>query len=174
MSFYLGRDGQNDILDTRDIEDRIDELESEIESLDDERESFEDSITEIEDEISELEDNQSVDGENQGEIDGLELDKSEYQNRLVASVNENEEAQSELNELTNLRDSIGSEFPRGVTLIHESHFKEYAMQYADDVGAIADSHSWPLTCIDWDQAAEELQQDFSSVDLNGESYYFNA
>ena len=57
-------------------------------------------------------------------------------------------------------------------LIAEDDFEEYAEQLADDIGAVPSDAEWPLTCIDWEQAARELAQAYSSVDYQGKSYYW--
>lgn len=36
---------------------------------------------------------------------------------------------------------------------------------------IPDGLAWPLTCIDWVQAAEELQQDYMSYEFDGYTYW---
>ena len=59
-----------------------------------------------------------------------------------------------------------------VTLIRDSHFKDYARDYAEDVGAINRDASWPNNCIDWDRAARELQVDYSSVEFDGVTYWY--
>lgn len=59
-----------------------------------------------------------------------------------------------------------------VTLIRESHFQDYAQELAEDIGAISSEHSWPLGCIDWEQAANELLIDYSSVEFDGITYYY--
>ena len=59
-----------------------------------------------------------------------------------------------------------------VTLIAESYFKEYAQELAEDIGAIDKAASWPNTCIDWEQAAKELSQDYTSIDIGEHSYYY--
>lgn len=64
----------------------------------------------------------------------------------------------------------------GATLIRDSYFKDYAQELADDIGyrdALADRDNvpWPFTCIDWAQAARELQQDYTSVDFDGVTYW---
>lgn len=56
--------------------------------------------------------------------------------------------------------------------IADDYFKEYAEQLADDIGAINKDASWPTNCIDWDEAASQLQGDYSSVDVNGTTYWF--
>ncbi len=58
-----------------------------------------------------------------------------------------------------------------ITLIRESYFKDYAQELAEELGAIPDSVTWPCTCIDWDQAARELQMDYTCVDFDGVTYY---
>lgn len=59
----------------------------------------------------------------------------------------------------------------GVTLIRDSYFKEYAQQFAEDIGAINREASWPNSCIDWDEAASELQQDYTSIEFDGVTYW---
>ena len=56
-------------------------------------------------------------------------------------------------------------------LIRDSHFKDYAMELAYDIGAIDSNASWPRACIDWDQAARELRMDYSSVEFEGVTYW---
>lgn len=59
----------------------------------------------------------------------------------------------------------------GESLIRGSYFETYAEELADDIGAIDRNASWPLTCIDWEQAALELQMDYTSVDFDGVTYW---
>lgn len=58
-----------------------------------------------------------------------------------------------------------------VTLIRDSYFKDYAQELAEDIGAVDANATWPNTCIDWDQAAKELQYDYSSVDIGEITYW---
>lgn len=58
-----------------------------------------------------------------------------------------------------------------VTLIRDSHFRDYAQELAEEIGAIPDDARWPCTCIDWDHAARELQNDYSSVEFRGVTYW---
>jgi len=59
----------------------------------------------------------------------------------------------------------------GEALIRDTYFKEYAEHYAEDIGAVANESQWPLYHIDWEAAADDLQQDFSSVDFDGVEYW---
>ncbi len=61
------------------------------------------------------------------------------------------------------------------TLISEDYFPKYAKEYAEDMGFINTRGfagiTWPLTCIDWDVAADELKEDFTEIDYHGHTYY---
>lgn len=132
-----------DIIDSRDIIKRIEEL-------DDERADLVAAIEEA-------------------ESDGLSLRK--VREDLAEWDQENA---SELNSLKALADEAEGYAPdwhHGETLIRYSYFKEYAMELADDIGAVPANLAWPLNCIDWDQAARELQMDYTAVEFDGVTYY---
>jgi len=46
--------------------------------------------------------------------------------------------------------------------------EDFARETADSIGAVDKNASWPMNCIDWEQAAKELMYDYSEA--NG--YYF--
>lgn len=58
-----------------------------------------------------------------------------------------------------------------ITLIRDSYFRDYAEELADDIGAIDKDASWPCNFIDWDRAANALQQDYTSVEFDGVTYW---
>lgn len=62
-------------------------------------------------------------------------------------------------------------FADGVTLIRDDYFEQYAEQLADDIGAIDRDATWPITYIDWTAAAKALQQDYTSIDIDGITYW---
>lgn len=78
--------------------------------------------------------------------------------------------------LDELRGNGGDEEWRGswypVTLIRDTYFKTYAEELAEDIGAINADASWPNSCIDWDQAASELQMDYTSTEFDGVTYWY--
>ena len=78
----------------------------------------------------------------------------------------------ELKNLLDLRENFGREWKDGVELILEKDFEEYAQDHAESIGAIDRNASWPLNHINWDFAAEDLKSDYSSVDYDGETYYY--
>ena len=59
-----------------------------------------------------------------------------------------------------------------VALIADSYFQEYAQDLAEECGMVDTSARWPMTCIDWEQAARELQMDYGSIEINGYTYWY--
>jgi hypothetical protein len=79
----------------------------------------------------------------------------------------------ELRNLETLRDDCDtSEWKDGVQLIRDTYFEDYAQELAEDIGAINRNSTWPNNCIDWEEAASQLQQDYSSVQFDGVDYWF--
>lgn len=59
----------------------------------------------------------------------------------------------------------------GTQLIRDTYFEDYAQELAEDIGAISSDAAWPLGCIDWEQAADELKVDYTSVSFDGVDYW---
>jgi len=59
----------------------------------------------------------------------------------------------------------------GATLIRDSYFTEYAQDLAEELGVLPSDYTWPTSCIDWQQAARELQMDYTPVEFNGVTYW---
>lgn len=59
-----------------------------------------------------------------------------------------------------------------ITLIAESYFQEYAQDLAEECGMVDTSARWPMTCIDWEQAARELQMDYSNILIHDSTYWY--
>lgn len=92
----------------------------------------------------------------------------------------NPEDAQELAALTTILEELkgygGDEQWRGdwypVLLIRDSYFKEYARQLAEEIGEYDPQAQWPLNCVDWERAARELQIDYSTVEINGVTYWY--
>ncbi len=106
----------------------------------------------------------------------IELDADTDMDAAIAANDEleplDEDEATRLAELRDLRDEVGPEWRYGVLLIPVDDFVEYAQEYADSIGAIDTSASWPLSHIDWDAAADDLASDFSETEWEGTAYYF--
>lgn len=59
-----------------------------------------------------------------------------------------------------------------VQLIAESYFQEYAQDLAEDCGMVDTNARWPMNCIDWKQAACELQMDYTYILIHGTTYWY--
>lgn len=132
-------DLRSNVIDVRDIIERVEELETNRDTFNAVKESEGDSWAEHEPSDAE-------------ELDGL-----------TAILEE-------------LKGYGGDEQWRGdwypVTLIRDTHFEDYAQELAEEVGAIERDATWPARHIDWKAAAEELQQDYSSVEIEGADYWY--
>lgn len=142
------------ILDSRYIDLRIDELFTEFEFW---RDNMSDS------------DKQDISDEWGKPFD--ELTDDELLEEWQSSTDEGGEHKN----LSSFRDeAMSSEWKYGVVLIREDYFTEYAQQLAEEIGAINRDASWPLNHINWDAAADELKNDYSQADLDGETYYYRS
>lgn len=160
---------REDIINSRDIIDRIAYLE-------DERSTFESAVEEAEEAFTELV------GKPYKEATAEDIDEknaeTEEETLLEAQANlkewdESEEGQ-ELKALKALQDEAegySEDWRHGAALIRDTYFKEYAEHFADDIGAIDRNASWPVNCIDWEKAADELKTDYTSVDFDGVEYW---
>ena len=66
------------------------------------------------------------------------------------------------------------DWPYGEALIRDSYFEEYARQLAEDIGAIQADASWPTNRIDWERAADDLKIDYFEVSADGYTYLIRA
>jgi len=85
-----------------------------------------------------------------------------------------EAEEEELNALIALEseaEGYAADWKYGEALIRDSHFEDYARELAEDIGALKDDAQWPATCIDWEEAARQLQQDYTSVEFDGVTYW---
>lgn len=147
-----------DIIDSRDVIERINEL---TEEWDDLLNKLNDARTELEDATLERPDVKH---------DELELAVMEADAELTAWKADN------LTELESLRELASEgegceDWEYGAQLIRYSYFEEYAQQLAEDIGAIDSNASWPNNYIDWERAARELRMDYSAISFNGVTYY---
>ena len=78
---------------------------------------------------------------------------------------------AELRALAKQGEDMIADWRHGECLVRDSYFQRYAQELAEDCGMIQDGARWPYTCIDWEQAARELQQDYTSLEYDGVTYW---
>jgi hypothetical protein len=144
MTKHREINNSEDIIDSMDIIARIEELESEREDL-----------------LSEATDDPNIEI-NEAKENLKAWDGSEEATELKILKALAEEGES------------SPDWQCGETLIRESYFKEYAQQLADDIGAIDRNATWPVNCIDWEEAANQLKQDYMEIDFDGVTYLIRA
>jgi hypothetical protein len=131
-----------DIMDSRDVIKALEEMESERQDL-----------------LDQIEDAEEAD------------DKIDAEKALRDWDEDNGETFEALRAFCEEGEGVAEDWIHGATLIRDDYFTEYAQQFAEDIGAINKHQSWPNTCIDWEEAAGELQSDYSSIDFDGVTYW---
>jgi hypothetical protein len=137
----------DDLIDSRDVIARIEALEGE-------RDDF----------------NDAEDARLEGKT---EAEAAEMPGRLTWTEENTDDAEelAALLALQGQAEGYADDWRHGTTLIRDSYFEDYAREFAEDIGAIPEGLQWPCTCIDWEQAARELRQDYTSVEFDGITYW---
>jgi predicted nuclease with TOPRIM domain len=121
------------------------DLQSRLEELESEREDFQNTVNDAE----EGEEKQTA----QEELDSWEGDNLE-----------------ELEALRELKDEV-SEWDDGNTLIPEEDWIDYVEEMLQDCGYLPRNLPWYIE-IDWEKTAENIAQDYGTVDYLGTTYYY--
>ena len=78
--------------------------------------------------------------------------------------------------LDDLRGNGGDEEWKGdwypLILVREGYFEDFAREEAESLGLIQDDAKWPANCIDWEQAADELKVNYTTVEFGDTTYYY--
>ena len=180
----------DDIIDSRDVIARIGELESDFETLteavDEAREELMEAREAVDDAQSDLDADLGADDDREEAI----VEASNLIERRYDAVKEAEASlataekdlaewggEEELKVLKAFANEAEgySDWDYGETLIRESYFVEYAQELAEDCGDYNSRDvKWPYTCIDWEQAAQELLDDYASIEFDNITYYLRA
>lgn len=133
------------ILDTRDLSKRREELKEEILN------SFLENFPQYKEMTDYFEDIRFEEEE-------LESWKEDFEDEL-----------EEIKEIDIIEDEFGSEFEYGVTLIDVDNWVEYVEELLEDLGYIPkDFPSWIK--INWEATANNVEQDYIEVEYRGNSY----
>jgi hypothetical protein len=145
-----------DIIDSRDVDARIDELESELQDL-------QSAVEDAEAEAANAEEDDSDDAH--AELEQCRQALEEFQ----ASG-----AEDELNKLIAFRDELQGYCPDwnygAATLIEDSYFTEYAIDMLKDIGDLP-SNIPGYIVLDEDATADNIKQDYTSADIDGYTYW---
>jgi arginyl-tRNA synthetase len=148
-----------DVMDSRDIEERIQELVNELEEKDSDLRTATSRFNEWSDEDPD---------HKQDLYDDMDVARVELEEFTEDCGRELEILQ----ELKNDALSVTSEWDDGATLIRESYFTEYAEELCRDIGDTPRNLPWYIdNNIDWEGVADDLKNDYATVDFDGISYY---
>ena len=104
------------------------------------------------------------------------IDSRDILERLHELEAQDELDEDETEELDTLRDinrqgeDYASDWQYGATMIPRRDWVEYAQELAEEIGAISPDAQWPLSYIDWEEAANALEMDYSSIEVDGVEY----
>lgn len=163
-------DNTNDIIDSRDILERIEELETELSSVEcgECSGSGHAPMPEDADEDAGPKPAECAHCDGRGTVSLLDREAMPEEAEHNAAFTELEKLRALVEEI---EANAGDSARDGVTLIRDNYFETYARELADDIGAVNKDLSWPNNCIDWERAAEELKMDYSIVDHDGTDYW---
>lgn len=179
-----------DIIDSRDVIARIEWLEEKETAITDAKvalteaeEAEAERKSDLVDKIAELEasTDEAIDDVKGDAIEELREQHDTESDELTAAREAVDDAEADFNddereELKLLRELAEegeglSDWRHGETLIRESYFEDYARELASDLyGEEIDGAHWPFTCIDWERAASELEQDYTSIEFGDVTY----
>jgi hypothetical protein len=160
-------DNSKDIIDSRDVIARIAELENDREALTD---AVQDAQRAFDEALGVKHSKAARHVLQVTDLDACVATKQTL-NDAQAALEDWEDAE-ELKTLKALAEEAEGygDWAHGATLIRDSYFTEYAEELASDVCEMGKATEWPFRHIDWEAAANELRQDYTTVTFDGEDY----
>jgi hypothetical protein len=169
-----------DIIDSRDVIARIQELEEARDAVLEGAEKARDDLKELRTRELAADDGEWTPEDQaalevaQDAVEALWMaeDGSEY----GESADWGEDEEKEWKALKSLEEQAegSADWAHGEALIRDSYFEDYARELAEDIGAMKDCDHWPANCIDWERAARELQMDYTSVEFDDVTYWIRS
>lgn len=178
MSFNIG----DDIIDSRDVEKRIDELEYDVETF---RDELQEAVDEASEKLSDLESDRA-EAMNEGwatQVEVIDGELEEAREALAEAEAEltkhnelYEDEQEELNKLREFRDEVKPYCPdwrHGATLISEDYFVEYIEERCRECGDVPrEMPGYIVNNINWEGVASDLKDDYGEAEIDGYTYLF--
>jgi hypothetical protein len=185
----MSRDISNsdDVLDSRDIIARIEELEGDLESAHDS--DVLSRIETLEEELkttheAELEDAKDVEDvfvepdfdkwlESSDNPDAIELNElkavADFDTWLEQNDDDDVRELKALRTLAEEAEGYAEDWKHGATLIRESYFEEYCEELCKDTGDLPKEIPHYIV-IDWEATAQNIRMDYTEVDYDGVAY----
>ena len=163
----------NSSLDSRDIQEEIDNIERLKNDYESDLESLNDELNDLESELYDIE-NEGYYEDKQNDIDNKLEEISDKESEIQECEFEYNRYSEELEELKALKEEISDnsdeDFECGIQLINENDIDDYLHELLEDCGYLPkDLPSWIE--IDWQATICNMKQDYSELELNGNTFY---
>lgn len=166
----------DDVIDSRDIIERIEELQdekdSEIESLKSKIEEIEEDLDLARAKVEACDAAEDKDGLNDANEEAAKLE--EFLEDAEQNLSEYEfDDEDELSSLISLADECeeyASDWRHGETLIRESYWVDYVEELLKDIGDLPKDIPSYIE-IDWEKTSDNIAADYMKVDYDGVDYY---
>ena len=163
---------KQNVLDSRDIIEYLEELESERDELIEKLEELTEKEIDLKDEFNDAEDDHDWKERIEADLDKLNNEKENIQRDL----DEFDEDGGDYAVMKSLNDEgesyFGSDWSYGVTLVLDSYFTEFAEEFCKDIGDVpTDLPAYIENNIDWEGVAEDLKADYAELDFDGVTYW---
>lgn len=160
-------DNTEDLLDSRDIIERIEELEGDRAALEEDVENAEAALADY------IENSDDEDAENSTDALALAVALDEAR-KALAEWDESGDAE-ELKTLKDFAEDLEGygDWEHGETLIRKSYFVEYVEDLLKDCGDLPKDIPWYI-CIDWEATARNIKIDYTEANFDGVTYYMRA
>ena len=160
-------DNTEDLLDSRDIIERIEELEGDRAALEEDVENAEAALADY------IENSDDEDAETSTDALALAVALDEAR-KALAEWDESGDAE-ELKTLKDFAEDLEGygDWEHGETLIRKSYFVEYVEDLLKDCGDLPKDIPWYI-CIDWEATARNIKIDYTEASFDGVTYYMRA
>lgn len=155
----------DDVIYSRDVIARIEELE-------DERQTLVDELDNAKETRADAEDPTSVLAEDTDELTELENAVNLAEDAITDWDADNADELKALKDLAEEGES-SPDWEYGETLIRDSYFTEHVQELLADAGDLPRDLPWCIV-IDWEETANNLRADYFSVDFDGVEYWIRA
>ena len=160
-------DNTEDLLDSRDIIERIEELEGDRAALEEDVENAEAALADY------IENSDDEDADNSTDALALAVALDEARKALT-EWDESGDAE-ELKTLKDFAEDLEGygDWEHGETLIRATYFVEYVEDLLKDCGDLPTDIPWYIR-IDWEATAHNIKADYTEASFDGVTYYMRA
>ncbi len=156
----------DDVIDSRDVIARIEELEEERAAL---AETLEEAEAEM---VEAVEDNNGEDADEDTEADSVAAEKAAgdaLQQLAEWDASDEAEELATLKKFADEAEGYAEDWRHGSTLVRESYFGEYCKDLCEDIGDLPKGLPGYIV-IDWDATAHNLKADYTEAEFDGVTY----